>query len=185
LTKLVEHWALLDDERELVAGKRGPTRLGFALLLKFYARAGRFPRGQAELDDEAVAFVARQAGVPASDLGFYEWAGSTIEYHRAQVRRHLGFRECSAEDANKLTGCPTAGVCRAERRADRVREELFRLAEASSPDPMTPSAPWCTRLRGEKKLRDLSPRTSPPAPPTGAPCRPRCGPPTPGTTGAG
>jgi Domain of unknown function (DUF4158) len=124
LTKLVEHWALLDDERELVAGKRGPTRLGFALLLKFYARAGRFPRGPAELDDEAVAFVARQAGVPASDLGFYEWAGSTIEYHRAQVRRHLGFRECSAEDANKLTGWPTAGVCRAERRADRVREEL-------------------------------------------------------------
>ena len=79
LDELVEHWTLLDDERELVAGKRGPTRLGFALLLKFYARTGRFPRGRAELDDEAVAFVARQVGVPASDLGFYEWAGSTIE----------------------------------------------------------------------------------------------------------
>jgi hypothetical protein len=46
LDELVEHWTLLDDERELVAGKRGPTRLGFALLLKFYARAGRFPRGR-------------------------------------------------------------------------------------------------------------------------------------------
>ncbi len=44
---------------------------GFALLLKFYTRAGRFPRGRAELDDDAVAFVARQVGVPASDLGFY------------------------------------------------------------------------------------------------------------------
>jgi len=42
---------------------------GFALLLKFYTRAGRFPRGRAELDDDAVAFVARQVGVPASDLG--------------------------------------------------------------------------------------------------------------------
>jgi hypothetical protein len=46
LDELVEHWTLLDDERELAAGKRGPTRLGFALLLKFYARAGRFPRGR-------------------------------------------------------------------------------------------------------------------------------------------
>ncbi len=36
LDELVDHWTLLDDERRLVAGKRGPTRLGFALLLKFY-----------------------------------------------------------------------------------------------------------------------------------------------------
>jgi hypothetical protein len=99
LDELIEHWTLLDGERDLVAGKRGATRLGFALLLKFYARVGRFPRGRAELDDDAVAFVARQAGVPASDLGFYEWVGSTIEYHRSQIRRHHGFRECSAQDA--------------------------------------------------------------------------------------
>ena len=78
LAELAGHWTALGDERELVAGNRGPARLGFALLLKFYARAGRFPRGRGELDDEAVALVARQAGVPASDLGFCEWAGSTI-----------------------------------------------------------------------------------------------------------
>lgn len=35
LDELVEHWTLLDDERVLIAGKRGPTGLGFALLLKF------------------------------------------------------------------------------------------------------------------------------------------------------
>jgi hypothetical protein len=60
LDELVEHWTLLDDEQELIAGKRGPTRLGFALLLKFYTRAGRFPRGRGELPNDAVAFVARQ-----------------------------------------------------------------------------------------------------------------------------
>jgi hypothetical protein len=79
LDELVEHWTLLEDERQLVAGKRGATRLGFALVLKFYARASRFPRGRAELDDDAVAFVACQVGVPASDLGFYEWSGRTAE----------------------------------------------------------------------------------------------------------
>ena len=83
LDELVEHWTLVEDQRELVAGKQGATRLGFALLLKFYTRAGRFPRGRAELDDDAVAFVARQVGVPASDLGFYEWSGRTFKYHRA------------------------------------------------------------------------------------------------------
>jgi DNA-binding CsgD family transcriptional regulator len=39
LDELAGHWTLLKDERELIAGKRGATRLGFALLLKFYARA--------------------------------------------------------------------------------------------------------------------------------------------------
>jgi hypothetical protein len=69
LDKLVEHWTLPDDERELVAGKRGATKLGFALILKFYARHGRFPAGRPELPDEAVAFVAKQVKVPAADLG--------------------------------------------------------------------------------------------------------------------
>jgi len=135
LDELVDHWTLLKDERELVAGKRGPTRLGFALLLKFYARAGRFPRGRAELDDDAVAFVARQVGVPASDLGFYEWSGSAIEYHRSQIRRHLGFRECTAEDAGKLTEWLAASVCQAERRGDQVREELLAQCRAEQIEP--------------------------------------------------
>ena len=144
LDELAEHWTLLEDERELVAGKQGPTRLGFALLLKFYTHAGRFPRGRAELDDDAVAFVARQVGVPASDLGFYEWSGRTFKYHRAQVRRHLGFRECSTEDAAKLTEWLAAGVCRAERRADRVREELLARCRAERIEP--PSAGRCDRI---------------------------------------
>ena len=144
LDELVEHWTLLDDERELIAGKRGPTRLGFAVLLKFYAWAGRFPRGRAELDDEAVAFVARQVGVPASDLGFYEWTGSTIEYHRAQIRHHLGFRECTADDAVKLTGWLANGVCQAERGADRVREQLLARCRAERIEP--PSAGRCDRI---------------------------------------
>jgi hypothetical protein len=45
--------------------------------------------------DDVIVFVAGQLGVDAADLGFYEWSGSTIEYHRAQVRDHLGYRVAS------------------------------------------------------------------------------------------
>jgi len=144
LDELVEHWTLLDDERELAAGKRGPTRLGFALLLKFCAGTGRFPRGRSELADDTVEFVARQVGVPASDLGFYEWSGHTFEYHRAQVRRHFWFRECSAEDGGKLTEWLAASVCQAERRADRVRGELLTRCRAERIEPL--SAGRCDRI---------------------------------------
>jgi hypothetical protein len=144
LDELVEHWTLLDDERELVAGKRGATRLGFALILKFYTRHGRFPAGRSELPDEAVAFVAKQVRVPASDVGFYEWSGSTIEYHRNQVRGRLGFRVCSVADADKLTDWLAGHVARAERNPDRVREELLRRCREERIEP--PAAARITRM---------------------------------------
>lgn len=144
LDELVEHWTLLDDERDLVAGKRGPTRLGFALLLKFYIRHGRFPAGRSELPDEAVAFVAKQVKVPASDLGFYEWFGSTVEYHRSQVREHLGFRVCSVADADKLTDWLTGHVAHAERDPERVREELAGRCREERIE--LPAAAWVTRM---------------------------------------
>jgi hypothetical protein len=40
----------------------------------------------------------------------YEWSGRTVEFHRSQVRRHLGFRECSVEDADKLASWLAAEV---------------------------------------------------------------------------
>ncbi len=33
---LAEHWTLLPGELDLLANKSGPTRLGFALLLKYF-----------------------------------------------------------------------------------------------------------------------------------------------------
>ena len=42
LDELVADWTLVREEVDLVAGKRGSTRLGFALQLKFYGSHGRF-----------------------------------------------------------------------------------------------------------------------------------------------
>ena len=116
---------MLDEDRELLVGKRGATGLGFALLLKHYSRHGRFPRGRSDLGDDVIEFVARQVGVDASGLGFYEWSGSTIEYHRAQIRAHLGYRVSTVNDQEKLTAWLVVNVAHAERRPERVREELL------------------------------------------------------------
>ncbi len=160
--ELIEFWTLLDEDRELLVGKRGATALGFALLLKHYSRYGRFPRGRSEIPDEVVAFVARQLGVAAVDLGFYEWAGSTIEYHRAQVRDHLGYRLATVADQETLTGWLSEAVAHAERRPDRVREELlveFRRLRIEPPTAgrllrmvrsalRTAERDWASRIEG-------------------------------------
>lgn len=93
--ELIDRWTLVADELALVAGKRGATRLGFAVLLRFYTDRGRFPRGRSEIPDSAIEYVARQVGVSATDFAFYEWSGRTIEFHRGQIRRALSMLPCA------------------------------------------------------------------------------------------
>jgi Domain of unknown function (DUF4158) len=61
--ELIERWTLIGDDLERVASKRSAAKLGFALLLKFFAAHGRFPRGRSELPSAAVEFVAKQLRV--------------------------------------------------------------------------------------------------------------------------
>ena len=91
-------------------------------------------------------------------------AGSTIEYHRAQIRRHLGFRDCTAENAGKLTGWlaaatwPGTGLTARARPARRPGPGgCSRLGQAAAPGgtatcPVTAdrvAAPsWLSRLPG-------------------------------------
>ncbi|MGH3921402.1 MAG: DUF4158 domain-containing protein [Pseudonocardiaceae bacterium] len=135
--ELIDRWTLVEDELALVAGKRGATRLGFALLLRFYTERGRFPRGRGEIPAAAVDYVARQVKVPVTELAFYDWAGRTIKAHRVQIRRALGFRECSVADADKLTEWLVMNVTQAERSAERVREELLARCQEERIEPPT------------------------------------------------
>ena len=82
---VVACWTLVEDDWALVANKTGPTRLGFALLLKFFELEARFPRHAGELPPAAVDYVAAQVKVGPDQLAKYAWSGRTIEYHRAQV----------------------------------------------------------------------------------------------------
>ena len=88
--ELVASWTLIDRDWELLANKSGATRLGFALLLKFFDLEARFPSHVGELPQAAVDYVAGQVKVAAGDLAEYSWSGQTIEYHRAQIRGAFG-----------------------------------------------------------------------------------------------
>ncbi|MEU0568992.1 DUF4158 domain-containing protein [Nonomuraea sp. NPDC005983] len=147
IDELVEHWTILDDEHDLIAGKRDATRLGFAILLKFYTQHGRFPRGRSELPDDVAEHVAKQVQVPASELGFYEWSGSTIEYHRSQIRTHLGFRTCTTADATKLAVWLAENVAHAERRTERVRGSCSSICARSGSNRRRRAGSPGSRLR--------------------------------------
>jgi hypothetical protein len=118
-------WTLTAEELKRAGGKRDANALAFAVLLKFFQVHGRFPRGRAEVPDEVVRFVAGQVDVTASDLGFFEWSGRTIERHRAEIRDLLGFRECSVADYAAATDWLVQHVTQVERQVELVRAELL------------------------------------------------------------
>lgn len=74
---VVAHWTLVDDDGRLVANKTGPSRLGFALLLKFFELEPRFPRHADELPPAAVEYVAAQVKVEAVQLAKEDRRGLT------------------------------------------------------------------------------------------------------------
>ena len=102
--RLIACWTLDEADWQLLANKTGGTRLGFALMLKFFDLEGRFPTNAGELPEAAVDYVARLVQVPAGELGRYGWSGRTIEYHRAQIRSERGFREATVDDEQQLAG---------------------------------------------------------------------------------
>ena len=69
--ELVVYWTLLPAEAALVGGKRGPARLGFAVLLKFFQREGRFPQRSQDVSPAAIAHLAAQVGIPVAQWRAY------------------------------------------------------------------------------------------------------------------
>lgn len=100
--ELAEHWGLDHDEKRLLVNKHGTTRLGFALLLKFFCQEGRFPASAREIPKAVVAYVAGQIGASPEDMAGYTWNGPTIKRHRAEIRERHGFREITGEDLDQL-----------------------------------------------------------------------------------
>lgn len=109
--ELIAAWTLLDDDWRLVGNKSGATRLGFSLILKFFEIEGRFPQHAGEVPKSAVDYVAGQVKVEPGLFAEYRWSGNTIEYHRAQIREVLGFREATRGDESELIEWLASEIC--------------------------------------------------------------------------
>ncbi|ASU84073.1 hypothetical protein CDO52_15905 [Nocardiopsis gilva YIM 90087] len=67
--ELDEHWSLKPSDRKLLGNKSGATRLGFALILKFFQLEKYFPTCGEEIPDPAVAHIAAQVEVETAMFG--------------------------------------------------------------------------------------------------------------------
>jgi TnpA family transposase len=144
--ELIGCWTLVEEDQRLVGNKTGASRLGFALLLKFFELEGRFPESRDEIPPAAVDYVAGLVRVDPSALAKYAWSGRTIEYHRAQIRGALGLRECSEADEDRLASWLAEEVCPVELARERLREALLACCRKERIEP--PAAGQLGRVVG-------------------------------------
>lgn len=142
--ELATQWLLFPQERQLLGNKTGATRLGFALLLKFFQLEGRFPASALELPRAAVSFVASQIEIPAEAWNDYPWDGATIKRHRAEIREWCGFREVTLADMEAFKRWLVDEVISQEHRDDRLRDALLEHCRTLRIEP--PAADHAQRL---------------------------------------
>ena len=136
--ELVEHWTILPREWPLIEHKHGATRLGFAVLFKSFQYAGVFPRASQDVPLTVVDHIAQQVGVPADTWAQYAWDGRTIEYQRAQIRQHLGFREATVADGETLVTWLSEQIVPTTRRPDHLKEAMVQRCRDLRIEPPTP-----------------------------------------------
>ncbi len=135
--ELGAEWTLHPDELVLLANKTGHTRLGFAVLLKCFAREGRFPDSRQEVPGGVVAHIARQVGVEPGEYLRYDWDSRSIKYHRAQIREFLGFREATVADAEELSGWLAEHVLPRDQQPEHLRAAVYERCRLLHIEPPT------------------------------------------------
>ncbi len=134
-------WDLTPADRLLIEAKRWGSRLRFAVMLLFFRARGRFPRAAAEVDEGAVAELARALGVPAPSGAASLLPGApdrTLERQRAEIRALLGYREATVADAEEVGIWLRDHALAETRDHGRLAAQLEERCRALQVEPPTP-----------------------------------------------
>src|SRR5947209_12349764 len=137
IEELIEHFTLLSQDLELLANKTGPTRLGFAVLLKYFQYEARFLMTKQDVPKPIVTYLANQLSLSPELYLQYDWTGRTITYHRTQIREHFAFRETTAADADEMMAWLVSTQFAADQNMERLTDLVVKRFRECKVEPPT------------------------------------------------
>jgi TnpA family transposase len=102
LDELIEHFTFLPNELSLIGNKSGETRLGFAVMFKYFQHEACFPCSKSEIPKAVIDYISRQTKVENALFEKYDVGSRTFFNHKAQIREFFRFREPTAKDADDI-----------------------------------------------------------------------------------
>ena len=133
--ELIDAWTLTGNDWDLIANKAGVTRLGFAVMLKFYEIEGRFPAYPQEVPPAAISYLGSLVKVDPALFAKYSWAGRSIKYHRSQIRKVYRTRPPTEDDEDRWAQWLAAELCPAETNRDRLAAALRWRCRSEKVEP--------------------------------------------------
>ena len=132
------NWQILPHEEALLKNRRGSTRLGYAVFLKYFQYEGKFPSSPAEVPSKIVTYVAWQVDVEPDIWSEYPWQGRSAEYHRTSIRAFCGFREFTLTDGQNLEDWLVEEILMQGHMPDQIREAAFNYCRNPKIEPPRP-----------------------------------------------
>ena len=99
---LLELFTIAPSDRELLGTKSGASRLGCAVLLKYFQCEGRFPASWHDVPREVIRHLAQSVGVSPEAYRYYDLDERLARYHKEQIRQWTGFRQGHTTDAEAI-----------------------------------------------------------------------------------
>jgi hypothetical protein len=135
--ELRQLWSLSTEEILLAQGKRIQSRLGYAVLLKYFQYMGRFPKTALEVPRQVIRHIADQLKVDSSSWLHYDWSGRTIKYHRSDIRKLMGFRQATASDSDELVDWLCTNCLADTQRFEQIEDAVYRRLRTQHIEPPT------------------------------------------------
>lgn len=117
-----DDWRILPEEREFFAHKTDRTRLGFAILLKFFQNTGKFPEKQEDIPSDIVTYLAEQLEIRPIRRLKLDLSARTVKRLRASIRNWYGYREANQQDVAIIKDWLIEEVIPHEQRPEHLRE---------------------------------------------------------------
>jgi hypothetical protein len=137
--ELIEHWTLTPGEVQQALSKREPSRLGFAVMFKFFQHQGRFPKSAREVPKAVVDYLASQLEVAPARWDEYDWDGRTTQSHRSEIRKLLGFREATVADGEALVSWLCDHCLPQTQRFEHIKSAAYERLQSLRIEPPTPA----------------------------------------------
>ena len=136
--ELIEHFTFLPNEMQQVGNKSGATRLGFAVLFKYFQYEARFPSHKSEVPKAVVQYIAECVGIPDGLFAQYDWVGRSITYHRTQIREFFGFRENAVSDTEEMIVWLYNGILLQDHNFEHLTRAAYQRFRDLKIDPPIP-----------------------------------------------
>lgn len=137
LDEIIEHFTFLLNEYTQIGNKAGATRLGFAVIFKFFQYEARFPNNKSEIPKDIIDYIGKQVQVEGQYFNNYDMTNRTYFNHKSQIREYFGFREASTTDTDEISEWLYKNVLHYEIDIDHLKIEAYERFRELHIEPPT------------------------------------------------